>query len=375
MHRHTALLSLLAGVLAALLSFGCSESPVVIGLAAPLQGVYADLGVQGRNGAMLAAEEINSRGGIDGRPIQLEILDDGNTPEEALRADAELRKRGAAAIIGHFTSTISIATVSAANESGTLLISPSTSTPALTGKDDMFLRVMTDSDKWATALARYAANVYGARRLLIVRDLDNSAFSVPYATAFAKEFASSPDGVTFYDFHSTRRESWDPLLELYADEPFDSLLFVCSARDTADLARHLSAMRLDRPMFMSPWSYTSEIVTLGGDAVEGIVSCMIFTGDTIDPAYVDFRKRFVARFGYEPNFAAVFSYECMAVLASALRTTGGEPDGLKEAILSKESYSGLLGTFRFDQNGDVSRPYFIVTIRDGELVSMGKAHE
>lgn len=364
------------GILLAALASGCGDSPIVIGLAGPFEGKYSDLGVQGRNGAVLAVEGLNARGGIDGRPVELLLEDDGSTPQGAVAAGKTLREAGAAAIIGHFTSTQSLAAVPAANEAGSLLLSPTTSTPALSGKDDMFLRVMPASSKWARALARYARDKLRAGRILMVRDMDNSGYTVPFTKAFSDAFTAdenTPTEVATIEFSSSERTDWAPVLDTLATGSFDSVLFACSASDTADLARHLHAEGLYLPLFMAPWAYTRELVALGGDSVEGIVSCMVFSGDTVEPGFIDFSKRYVDRFGFEPNFAAVFAYECVTVLASGLRATDGEAEGLKEAILAKGDYSGLLGRFHFDQYGDVNRPYFIVTVRDGELVSLEKA--
>ena len=58
----------------------CSDAPVKIGFSGTLKGKYSDLGVQGRNGALLAVEEINDAGGLDGRKLELLVRDDLNTP-------------------------------------------------------------------------------------------------------------------------------------------------------------------------------------------------------------------------------------------------------------------------------------------------------
>ena len=65
------------------------------GFAGQLSGVRSDLGVQGRNGATLALEEINARGGVAGRMLQLAAEDDGDTPEGAVSAVRALKKAGA----------------------------------------------------------------------------------------------------------------------------------------------------------------------------------------------------------------------------------------------------------------------------------------
>ncbi|MFO7717430.1 MAG: ABC transporter substrate-binding protein, partial [Desulfohalobium sp.] len=86
----------------------CGQDPIRIGFAVPLTGVYSDLGVHGRNGATLAVEEINDRGGIHGRSLRLLPRDDGNSAAQAKAVDRELIDQGVVAIIGHMTSSQSV---------------------------------------------------------------------------------------------------------------------------------------------------------------------------------------------------------------------------------------------------------------------------
>ncbi|MDC7241133.1 MAG: ABC transporter substrate-binding protein, partial [Spirochaetales bacterium] len=73
-----------------LLIAGCSREPVKVGFISGLSGGNSDLGEAGRNGAMMAVEEINETGGIDGQGVSLLIRDDGNDTEKAAAAAQEL---------------------------------------------------------------------------------------------------------------------------------------------------------------------------------------------------------------------------------------------------------------------------------------------
>lgn len=108
----------------------CSDSsPILIGFSGQLTGKIADIGVPARNGVQLAVETINAAGGINGRKLKLIIKDDGNTPEQAIRVDQELINAGVIAVIGHFTSTQTMAALPLFNKNKVVLLSPTTSTP------------------------------------------------------------------------------------------------------------------------------------------------------------------------------------------------------------------------------------------------------
>lgn len=69
---------------------GCrAKKPILIGFAGELTGKRGELGVEARDGAQLAVEEINANGGIHGRHITLLVRDDQGDPERARQVDAE----------------------------------------------------------------------------------------------------------------------------------------------------------------------------------------------------------------------------------------------------------------------------------------------
>ena len=61
-----------------------------VGFAGELSGRESDLGIGSRNGVLLAAEQINAAGGIDGHPIEIIVKDDAGKPDVARQVDQEL---------------------------------------------------------------------------------------------------------------------------------------------------------------------------------------------------------------------------------------------------------------------------------------------
>ena len=113
---------------------GCDNNkPIKVGFVGGLTGRLSDLGIAGRNGVIMAIEEINKAGGINKRPIELITKDDKQDPEVAVNVDKELIDEGVVAIIGHMTSAMSIAALPLINKKQILMISPTTSTNKLFG--------------------------------------------------------------------------------------------------------------------------------------------------------------------------------------------------------------------------------------------------
>src|SRR5262245_45463235 len=86
-----------------------AADPILIGDVSPMSGPFAVSGVPGRQGTILAIEEINEQGGVLGRPLKLLVRDDKSSPEEGARAFRELVAEGALIVTGTAPSHISAA--------------------------------------------------------------------------------------------------------------------------------------------------------------------------------------------------------------------------------------------------------------------------
>ncbi|HNR47523.1 MAG TPA: ABC transporter substrate-binding protein, partial [Anaerolineaceae bacterium] len=170
-----------------LLSACLWRRPVQVGFAGELSGRESDLGIGSRNGVLLAAEQINAAGGIDGHPIEIIVKDDAGKPDVARQVDQELVDAGVVAIIGHSTTSQTIAGLEVTQPAGIVMLSPSASSQSLTGIDDLFFRVCADNTLDVIALANH---IYagGQHTLAIIYDADNDAYARRYAEGVQMEF-------------------------------------------------------------------------------------------------------------------------------------------------------------------------------------------
>jgi branched-chain amino acid transport system substrate-binding protein len=361
--------AVLIAAAAALALGACGESePILLGFSGTFTGKYADLGVQGRNGAQLAVETINQEGGVAGRPIKLLVENDNGTVQGAIQADTTLIDQGAAAIVGHMTSSQSLGALPTVEQAGLVLFSPSSSTPKLKGRRDAFFRTATSSDAEAAALGEYMRD-HGVDTASIVLDVDNEGYTGPYAEAFAEAFTAL--GGRLEDrilFSSSRIEDWDRIVSRLKKDTPEALLIVASSRDTATLAQRLGMAGVEPLLFGSGWARTGDLPKYGGKTVEGMIFGSPFDAQSQAPAYLEFQQRYKERFGAKPTFAAVYAYEAVLFLAQALEQTGGDPGQLKEALPEVEEIQGLMGPLALDEYGDIQRSTNIEEVKNGEFV-------
>ncbi|HET6438755.1 MAG TPA: ABC transporter substrate-binding protein, partial [Anaeromyxobacter sp.] len=111
-----------------------ASDTIKIGMIAPLTGAWASEGQEmKRNGELLAAE-LNGRGGLLGKQVELVIEDDGGDPRTASLAAQRLTSRGVVAVIGTYGSAVTEATQTIFDEEGILQIANGSTAVRLTEK-------------------------------------------------------------------------------------------------------------------------------------------------------------------------------------------------------------------------------------------------
>jgi len=361
--------SLIAVFFLLFLSSCGSREPIRVGFVAGLSGPNAALGVDGRDGALLAVEKINSEGGVNGRPIELIIRDDLGTPDGAVAADDELiNTEGVSAIIGHMTSGTMMAAWPRVKDSGVVFLSPTVSTPQLSGIRDNFFRLIPVNSANAKKLADYAFTDLSIENVAIFFDKDNAAFTDTYRYGFSEQFTSNGGNILLeYEFSSSSAPDFKPVLaDLKRQEP-DGIFIIASAVDTALVAQQVRLLDMDVQLLTSNWALTEDLIENGGQAVDGIIAVVANDENNQSPAYLDFSNRFQERFGHKPTFAAGYGYEAVLVLANAYQLD--DDHGLVDALLKTNNFPGLNGNISFDTFGDVIRNLYLIAVRDGKFVT------
>lgn len=358
---------LAAGLVAILLLAGCGQQePIRIGFIGELTGNSSDLGEAGRNGAMLAIEQHNLNGGINGRPIELLARDTGSTPESAIRADSELLKAQVVAIIGPMTSGMAEILLPTHEAAQTVLVSPTASAVKLAGRDDQLFRINWTSRDNARVYAKYCLEK-GFRRISTAVNLNNHTFTESWMLEFKQAFEQEGGKVVATLGFDSAAESLQPVVEqLLAPQP-DALVLIANAGDSARLAQQTRKLNKDVPLIAAEWASTDQLIELGGKAVEGMAILQQFNADDQSPRFSDFRQRYSKRFGREPAFASVLAHDAATVVIDALsRRSGNQP--LKQALVALSPFQGLQETIHFDASGDTRRSVAFAVIDNGRYV-------
>jgi branched-chain amino acid transport system substrate-binding protein len=147
----------------------CSSKEIKIGVVLPLSGQSSSRGEDMLNAAVLAVEERNQQGGIKGKHISLHIEDDRDDPEKALAASENLIHSDVLAVIGHYSSTATQATLPHYVEAGLSLISPAVALTHIPGEGIGFFRTLNTNQKQAVAASQWIRQA-GYQQVAIVHN-------------------------------------------------------------------------------------------------------------------------------------------------------------------------------------------------------------
>ena len=358
----------LGAALLALTACGPPE-PLRIGFIGGLSGQISDLGEAGRDGALMAVEQVNAGGGVNGRKVELVVHDDAQQAEVAVKAMEKMAAARVEVVIGPMTSAMGAAVLPVARERGILLVSPTITARSLSAQDDPLLKVSPLIGDITRPIAQYLYK-QGLRRVAIAFDLKNQVFSADWSDRFRRDFiALGGEVVAEVPFSSGDFSSYDQAIDRIVDARPDVLHFVASAVDAVRLMQMAHHHRLELPVSAASWAATENLIPLGGKLVDGMVLAQFFDRDDQTVLYQSFRESFRTRYRQDPGFAAVAAYDATrATLAALGKRQRGQ--SLKEVLLSAGPYQGLQEQWNFDRFGDAQRRTFVTVVRHGAFVQV-----
>jgi branched-chain amino acid transport system substrate-binding protein len=347
------------------------SGPVVVGLAGPFSEAR---GVSMRRAAEQAVAEVNARGGVRGRRLELRVMDDSANEDAALRVAATLLDDPAVvAVVGHLNSgpTRAAAAIYGSGDDPVPVISPSASSPDLSGVSPYFFRICPSDLTFGARLAQYARRTLGANRVAVLYINDDYGRGV--RRTFTAEFQRLGGVVVTEDPYLPEAGPLEPYLaRLVRRGGVDAVMLAMHRVGAERAVRELAALGLRWPVF-------------GGDALTGIEGMgPLAEGVRVASAYLPDRPgarnaAFVTEYsranaGARPDHRGAGAYDILQILARAMQDAGTERRAIRDYLAqvggTRPAYEGVTGRIAFDSAGDVpDKPVVIGVVRGGRIVT------
>jgi branched-chain amino acid transport system substrate-binding protein len=370
--REKMTLKILVTVLLSVAMIACSKpEPIQIGFIGGLSDRNSDNGQSGQNGVILAVEQFNRDGGLNGRAVELVSRDDAQDKQLAAKAAKELVDARVEAVIGPFTSAMAAVIVPVTAQAGIFQISPTITSMDFYGKDDNLFRINRTTRDNAQDYAKVMLG-RGQRHIAVAYDLRNKNFTESWLKEFRAAITAA--GATLaaqVPYESGSDTPFDKVVQTMVKGNPDSLFFIAGALDVARLAQQARKLAPKLPIGASEWASTEQLVELGGSVVEGLLIVQNYDHDDQSPRFKDFSEAYFKRFQRNPGDSSVSAYDAASVVLTALKSRS-KGESMKAAALRSGPYSGLQQQIVFDANGDTTRKVFFTEIRGGRYVQIHK---
>ena len=343
-------------------------SPVVISVGAPLSGVWSPEGMEILNGVELATEEINSHGGVLGRPVRLEISDTEASPGVASKlARAWGEDATILANIGGFASAPTLAAQRHFDSAGLVQISPAVGHPAFAPGSPWSFSVVGVQEGEGGSNARFAYDELGVRNAAIIYRQDDWGRRV--AEEFAAEFSALGGVIAGREYYFEALPRFRDLVERLREERPELLYVVAKEDEGLEICRSVRSALWGDVRILSPSKLSSPgFIEAAGGYAEGIFVSTVFAPQHQGTRAEKFYQSYHERFGKVPGSTAALAYDATHLLADAL-LRAGELDraALRDALAQTDEFVGVTGTIRFSPEGNALREYSHLKVAGGRF--------
>jgi len=353
----------LLALTAAALFGGCSPSakPLVLGAAGPWSEPSMALIKDGIN---LAVEEVNAKGGVDGRPIRVRYVDDRRSGAlGAVVAESLVSDQSVLAVIGHVNSPALIA-AAPLYDGHLVAVSSAATAPELSGISPWVFRLVPSDSLSGRAIGRFAAGLRPGARAAIL--YENDAYGRGLSRAFRNGFAGD---IVASEPVDEKPATFEPYVTYLKQLKTDVVFSVSLERTGLELLQEAKRQNLGAA-FVGGDAWTG--IVANAPVAEGAYVGIPFTDADPRPNVQTFVAKFRARWGTSPAQDGTMAYDATNLLIQALADGAHTRAAVRAYVASltaEHPYQGITGPISFSTGGDPSvTPLVLTRVHGGALI-------
>lgn len=341
------------------------DEKIRIGTFMSFTGDTGHYGISALNGIKMAVEEVNARGGIGGRRIDLVVRDTRSSVEET-RAVVEglIEEERVHALLGEIVSSRSLAAAPLAQASGVPMLTPTATNPEVTKQGDYIFRSCYTDPFQGAAIAQFAERTLNARRAAVLHD-ESQAYSVELARFISDEFVKRGGELVV---ERTYREGATDFGEALAEvnEAAPDVIFVPGYYLEAGLlAQQAEKVGVRAPLVGGDGWDSPRLFEIGGQALVGDFYSSHFSAQDTSPRVQRFVEDYVRFYGHTPDAFAAAAYDAARIMLAAMeRAPSLERVAIRDSLAATANFPGVTGDVTFDGNGDALKPVVLIRIGD-----------
>jgi branched-chain amino acid transport system substrate-binding protein len=365
--------SLLMVAILSLGSLSAAEDPLKVGVVLPLTGEEAKFGEIEKNSFLMALDEINAAGGVQGKKIELIVEDDTGKPDVGRSAVEKLISRDKVLILtGGYSSSVTYAVCAVAHQRKVPFLVTTGSADKITeqGWDHVF-RINPPVSEYPKALMTFLSDVVKPKTVAILHE--NTLFGQEGSKKFLELAEKGGMKVIMKEGYEKGAVDFKPLLiKVKAAQP-DLVYMISYVMDAALLMRQSKELDFNPKLFVGGGAGFTlpEFAQNAGEAAENVFSAALWTESVPYAGAKEYFDKYKAKFGSPTEYHGAEAYASMYVVADALkRAKELTPKGLRDALVTTDMQT-VFGPVKFvayaKKTQQNSLPTYLVQWQKGVL--------
>lgn len=356
----------------------CAKEPetVKVAILAPLSGPVPTFGVMTRDGALLAIEEWNAKGGVLNKKITAVVEDSQCTPDPAVNAANKVIDQDKVKyIIGEVCSKASIPVSEIANSKKVIQMSPTSTNPDVTvGKDgkvkDYIFRACFIDPFQGTVGAKFALETLKVQNAFILLDQAND-YVKGLAEFFEKAYTAGGGKIVGKETYTAKDTDFSAILAKVAAAKPD-VVYLPDYYNIVNLVSKQAKEKGIKAVFVGGDGWDS--ADLDKKAAEGGYFTNHYSPEDSRAEVQNFVKAFGEKFKDDkgqpkvPDALAALAYDATNILLQGIKEAGADDTAKVKDAMAKLTFNAVSGKITFDANHNPVKSATILAVKDGKVL-------
>lgn len=342
------------------------DEPIVLGMLIPQSGSEAAIGPYMSNAAQLAIDEINAKGGVLGRKLELKTADDACDAQSAAAGANKLVTEGVDVSVGGYCSGATLPTLPIFGKAGIPMIIPAANSQELVDQKLKHVFLINGTGSQQAAAAEKWITKRDSKSVALMHD--NTSYSKDIALR-TQSLLEAPGGAEAAIIEAVTPKESDysaNITNVLAKKP-DFVYWTGYFQEGGLIARQLRQAGYEGSFMVGDGSVSPKLVEIAGaEAAEGVYATMTQTPDTLEGAE-GWIEAYRKKYGAEPGPYSNQAYDAVRLAAEAV-TKAGATDGTKviAALEAIDGFSMFSGPLKFTPEHTLANGGFQILVVKGD---------
>lgn len=358
----------------AVMGIGCTKEPDVIKIGAvmPLTGPLAWLGQQHRWGLDIAVKDINSKGGINGKRIEIVYEDDGGDPKTAVSAFNLLVLKHNVPLVFVVMSSSALAVQPVAEKKQVVLFA-NVGHPKVAELSKWTFRIFLTSQQEASFMAKFCNESLSIEKLAVL--YVNDAYGEAGFNVFKDKYTQAGGRIVISERYSPKSSEFRTEITKILSANPEAVYVLGYGKSTANLLNQLRELNY-RGVILGTNNFSGPPISeIASVALEGsIFTAPYFYSNMEDnKQLVEFMNTVKRSSGKDPQWNTVVEYDALHIVAKALKNSANYTgDKLRSNLDNIRKFKGLAGEYNYSNTGEWLLDLVVLTYEESKQIPYGR---